>query len=160
MTINDKTELVFIILLIFLVSFFINFITYRTIARTDLDWEVSAFWVESVFVSDVVDGVLLAGGWVDEGVASTDDQEGVFAASVSKFSGFLSALTVGQFIAKTVSTNSDIVMESFLQQNNFLLVLSKLRCSSRDGYASSKNDELKCHTTFLVNLSKSIFIII
>jgi len=65
--------------------------------------------VETILVSNVVDAVSDIGGWVNIAEATADNEALVFLAGVHQLSGFLTGLTVRQFIAELVSIDTNVV---------------------------------------------------
>ncbi|OXU17708.1 hypothetical protein TSAR_012566, partial [Trichomalopsis sarcophagae] len=92
--------------------------------------KMSTLGLESVLVSDVIDGV---GDTIDnKAVGSANAEDGFLGTAAQDLSRFLVLLSVAQFIAVFVAVETDVVRGSLLNEDNLIsraCGLSTLRCS-------------------------------
>lgn len=119
---------------------------------------VDSFRVKPSFASNISDGVFLFGCWVNPGEISFNNKGLIFGSSIFQFSRFFLLLTIIQLIIVLVLTQSNIIMQKFLYQNNSLICLQWRRGSNSKSHKDSKTNNLK--SKFLVTKMYSSLILI
>ena len=98
--------------------------------------QMGALGLESVFVGDVGDGVGHA-VFTNEAEGSTDAEDSILNSSGLNLGGLVALWSVAQFIVVFVAVETNVVMESFLHDDNFLGVdgstLREGKGNSQDG---------------------------
>ena len=98
--------------------------------------------VESILVSDVVDGVPDVGHRINVSEGTTDYKSFVFMASVLQLGWLLMSLAVGELIAKLVSIEADVIQWSLFHDDRLVMVVLR-RSREGDGDDGGEGDNLK-----------------
>jgi len=101
-----------------------------------------ALRLESVFVGDVVDGVLNISDRVDIGEATADDETLILQTGIHQLGGFVMGLAVGKLITELISIDADIVQRRLLHDHSLAIVWLRRSCED-DSDGGSKDNDLK-----------------
>lgn len=77
-----------------------------------------SFWLESIFVSNVVQDKFLT-VWGDPSDCSTDDEGFIFCSYILEFSCFLSGCSIAGFIGEVVVSETSVVVLDGGEMGNF-----------------------------------------
>ena len=100
---------------------------------------MSTFGAESVLVGDVGDGVGHA-VFTDEAVRSMDAEGGILRAPGLNLGGLVALRSVAKFIVVFVAVQTDVIVEGFLQYDDFWGV--PLGSGEGDGHEGSESNDL------------------
>lgn len=83
---------------------------FKTLISNYLDsWQMVSFWLESIFVSNVVQDKFLT-VWGNPSDCSTDDEGFIFCSNILEFSCFLSGCSIAGFVGEVVVSETGVVV--------------------------------------------------